>query len=172
MELWESEFSLTHWKCLSLIQHLFATTPALIYTEELTLVGCKAQMENTHRVGCSVFPFGHALCSCPSPATDIAGFCRGPCRRTQYGCFYTQQHSSNWWLVGWCLTTLSARGWYIVPIVVHSFNIWRNTTAAAKIKQTRNTKNLNNNNKTKYQAMYTHTQTKYWQNIHTHTHTR
>jgi len=35
-------------------------------------------------------------------------------------------------LVGWGLTVLSAQGWLFVPIVVFSFNIWRNTKSTAK----------------------------------------
>jgi len=55
-------------------------------------------------------------------------------------------------LVGWGLTALLAQGClaYIVPIVVHSFGIWR------KIKQISNTKNLNNNNETDNQNIHTH----------------
>jgi len=62
-------------------------------------------------------------------------------------------------MVGWDLTAFSAQGWLYRAIVVCTFDTWRNTKSTAKIKQTRNTKNLDNNNETTYQAVHTHTYT-------------
>ena len=39
---------------------------------------------------------------------------------------------SNSWLVGWGLTALSIQGSYIMPTVVYSFDIWRNTKSTTK----------------------------------------